>query len=92
MLQVAELQKLDASVREQIMLSIQLAEKLVNSRISKQQYIDGDAGIHTKRDDLCQKMDVILASLWDTDVPSHPRCSHDSPDKHKHKITVDIVP
>lgn len=60
---VAELQKLDTSVREQITLSIQLAEKLVNGRISKQQYIDGDAGIRAKRDELCQKMDVILASL-----------------------------
>jgi len=63
MLQVTELQKLDAAVREQITLSIQLAEKLVNGRVSKQQYIDGDAAIHAKRDELCQKMDVILASL-----------------------------
>jgi len=63
MLQVTELQKLDAGVREQITLSIQLAEKLVNGRVSKQQYIDGDAAIHAKRDELCQKMDVILASL-----------------------------
>jgi len=62
-LQVAELQKLDSSVREQITLSIQLAEKLVNGRISKQQYIDGDVAIRAKRDELCQKMDVILASL-----------------------------
>ena len=50
-------------MREQITLSIQLAEKLVNGRISKQQYIDGDAAIHAKRDELCQKMDVILTSL-----------------------------
>ena len=63
LLQVAELQKLDSSVREQITLSIQLAEKLVNGRISKQQYIDGDVAIRAKRDELCQKMDVILASL-----------------------------
>jgi len=62
-LQVAELQKLDTSVREQITLSIQLAEKLVNGRINKQQYIDGDASIRAKRDDFCQKMDVILTSL-----------------------------
>jgi len=62
-LQVAELQKQDASVREQITLSISLAEKLVNGRISKQQYIEGDAAIRAKRDELCQKMDVILTSL-----------------------------
>jgi len=62
-MQVADLQKLDTSIREQITLSMQLAEKLVNGRMSKQQYIDGDATIRAKKDEFSQKMDVILASL-----------------------------
>jgi oligosaccharyltransferase complex subunit alpha (ribophorin I) len=58
-----ELQKLDVLVRDQIMLSVQQAEKLVGGRLSKQQYLDAESIVRTKRDDLCAKMDAILASL-----------------------------
>jgi hypothetical protein len=57
------LQKQDVLVREQVALSIQHAEKLVAGRYTKQQYIDSDAVVRAKREELCQKMDAILASL-----------------------------
>jgi len=58
-----ELQKLDVLVREQVALSIQHAEKLVAGRFNKQQYIDAETAVRTKREDLCQKMDAILSAL-----------------------------
>jgi len=58
-----DLQKQDVFVRDQVALSIQHAEKLVAGRYTKQQYIDADAVVRTKREELCQKMDAILASL-----------------------------
>lgn len=60
---VAELQRLDSQVREQLMLSIQHADRLVAGRISKQQYLDLDGGVRAKRDELCAKMEGILGSL-----------------------------
>lgn len=70
-LQVAELQRLDSQVREQLMLSIQHADRLVAGRISKQQYLDLDGGVRAKRDELCAKMEGILGSLW---MPIHCHC------------------
>lgn len=61
--QLSELQKLDVLVRDQVTLSIQQAEKLVAGRLSKPQYLEAEANVRTKREDLCQKMDAILASL-----------------------------
>jgi oligosaccharyltransferase complex subunit alpha (ribophorin I) len=60
---LGELQKLDGQVREQMLQSIQLAEKLVNGRLNKAQYVDLEAAIRVKKDDYYQKMDNILASL-----------------------------
>ncbi|ESO08246.1 hypothetical protein HELRODRAFT_169987 [Helobdella robusta] len=60
---VLELQRLDVQVRDQISLLITNAEKLINGRLQKQQYSEIDKGIHEKKDDLCRKMDAIIASL-----------------------------
>ena len=62
-LQVAELQKLDSAVKEQVNLAIQSAEKLVAGKMSKQAYVDNENNIRAKKDDLCQKMDNILAAF-----------------------------
>lgn len=60
---VGELQKLDVLVRDQITVSIQQAEKLVAGRIAKQQYLDSESVVRSKREEVCQKMDAILSSL-----------------------------
>jgi len=60
---LTELQKLDVLVREQVNISITQAEKLVATRLTKQQYIDAENTVRGKREELCQKMDGILASL-----------------------------
>lgn len=62
-MQVAELQRLDSQVREQLMLAIQHADRLVAGRINKQQYLELDSGVRGKRDELCAKMEGILGSL-----------------------------
>ena len=61
--QVGELQKLDTLVREQVNVAITYAERLVAQRINKQQYLEVESGVRTKREEACQKMDAILASL-----------------------------
>lgn len=60
---IGELQKLDAAVKEQINLSIQVAEKLLSGKISKQIYLEHDGNIKSKKDELCQKMDTLLNSF-----------------------------
>jgi len=60
---IGELQKLDTSVREQLQLAMQAAEKLVGARMGKQQYLDQEAVIRAKRDEYCQKMDAIVGAL-----------------------------
>merc|ERR1712127_1166601 len=57
---VAELQKFDALVKDQINLSITAAEKLITGKFTKQQYIDYEGTLNTKKDDLYSKMDDIL--------------------------------
>lgn len=60
---VAELQRLDTQVKEQINLAIQYAEKLISGKLNKQQYIDIESTMKTKKDDLIQKMEVLLTSF-----------------------------
>lgn len=60
---LAELQKLDGVVRDQIGLTAQLAEKLVGGRITKQQYLESEAAVRAKQQEACQKMDSIMTSL-----------------------------
>ena len=60
---MTELQHLDATVRDQLNLAVTNAEKLIAGKFSKQQYIDADAAIKTKKEDLYQKMETILGGL-----------------------------
>jgi oligosaccharyltransferase complex subunit alpha (ribophorin I) len=60
---IVELQKLDTGVREQLQLAMQAAEKLVAGRLGKQQYVEQETVIRAKRDELCVKMDAIVATL-----------------------------
>jgi len=60
---VAELQKLDSAVRDQIVLAIQCTEKLMVGKMNKAQYVDNEANINGKREELLQKMENLLSSL-----------------------------
>ena len=58
-----ELQRLDGQVKDQIVLMVSSAERLVGGRMAKQAYLDSDANIRSKKDDICNKMDTILSSM-----------------------------
>ncbi|PVD24403.1 hypothetical protein C0Q70_14885 [Pomacea canaliculata] len=60
---VAELQRLDSQYKEQIALAISLAEKLVANKISRQQYLDSEGGVATKREEIYQKMEGVRATF-----------------------------
>jgi len=60
---IAELQKLDTAIREQLQLAMQSAEKLVAGRMNKVQYVDQELVIRAKKDELCAKMDTIVGAL-----------------------------
>lgn len=60
---VMELQRADALVREHIGMVITSAEKLIAGKMNKNQYVDSESSFKAKREDLCQKMENILASL-----------------------------
>ncbi|XP_045164577.2 dolichyl-diphosphooligosaccharide--protein glycosyltransferase subunit 1-like [Mercenaria mercenaria] len=60
---VAELNRLDHQYKDQINLQITYAEKLVNGKFSKQQYLDNEKSITDKRDELYRKMDELSSSL-----------------------------
>lgn len=60
---IGELQKLDAAVKDQLVLAMTAAEKLVGNRMNKQQYMEQEPIIRSKRDELCNKMDAIISSL-----------------------------
>jgi hypothetical protein len=61
--QITDLQCLDALVRDQINLASTAAEKLVAGKIQKAAYIEYEAGVKTKRDDIAQKLEAIVSSL-----------------------------
>ncbi|GFQ66461.1 dolichyl-diphosphooligosaccharide--protein glycosyltransferase subunit 1 [Trichonephila clavata] len=60
---VAELQRHDKAFKEQLQQQTVLVEKLVANKISKQQYIDGDAAIAKKKEDIIEKINLVLCSL-----------------------------
>jgi len=60
---VSELQRLDGLYKDQLNLAISLAERLVASKINRQQYLDAENGIAGKRDDVYQKMEALRATL-----------------------------
>lgn len=60
---VVELQHLDSQVREQVNLAITYAEKLIAGKMTKQQYVDVEATVRSKKEDYYTKMEGILANL-----------------------------
>lgn len=54
---------MDHQYREQINAQVTLAEKLVAGKLNKQQYIDSEKAIVTKREDIYKKMEEISSSL-----------------------------
>ncbi|KAL5014709.1 hypothetical protein ScPMuIL_008979 [Solemya velum] len=60
---VTELQRLDSQYKEQIGLAVVSAEKLVNGKIAKQQYVDSDAALNSKCSELYQKMESLRATF-----------------------------
>ncbi|KAL4226817.1 proteasome regulatory particle base subunit [Mactra antiquata] len=60
---VAELNRLDHQYKDQIVLQISCAEKLVAGKFGKQQYLDNEKSITEKRNDLYKKMDELASSL-----------------------------
>lgn len=60
---MGELQKLDSAVKEQIAIAIQHTERLMANKMNKTQYLEQEAAINSKREDLLQKMETLLSSL-----------------------------
>ncbi|XP_014669054.1 PREDICTED: dolichyl-diphosphooligosaccharide--protein glycosyltransferase subunit 1-like [Priapulus caudatus] len=60
---VAELQKLDRSVKEQLQAAISYAERVVANKMLKQAYIEAESATNAKKEDLIAKMEAILESL-----------------------------
>lgn len=60
---VGELQRLDGQYKDQINLAISMAEKLVAGKLNRQQYLESEAGVTSKRDDIYQKMETLRANL-----------------------------
>lgn len=61
--QVSELQRLDHQVKDQIMSLITYAEKLVAGKMTKATYIESEKSVQAKKEDLCQKMENLMASF-----------------------------
>lgn len=62
-LQVNELQVSDRQYKDLVALAITLAEKLVNGKMNKQQYLENEKINKTKREELDSKMEALRSSL-----------------------------
>ncbi|KAL1416148.1 hypothetical protein MTO96_006415 [Rhipicephalus appendiculatus] len=60
---VNELQRLDKLLREQFQQHVAQLEKFMGGKMSKQQYLDTEASIQKKKEELAEKMHTITASL-----------------------------
>ncbi|GBL89998.1 Dolichyl-diphosphooligosaccharide--protein glycosyltransferase subunit 1 [Araneus ventricosus] len=60
---VAEIQRHDKAYKEQFQQQTVLVERLVANKISKQQYLDADAAISKKKEDIVEKVCAVMASL-----------------------------
>lgn len=58
-----ELQVSDRQYKELVALAITLAEKLVNGKMNKQQYLDNEKSNKSKREELDSKMEALRSSL-----------------------------
>lgn len=62
-LQVGEVQKLDAQVKELVYRSSQEAERLVAGKVKKEAYLESDKTLTNKRLDLVGRIDSLLDAL-----------------------------
>lgn len=60
---VAELQRYDKSLKEQLQQQQVLVEKLIANKVNRQQYLDSEAVIVRKKESLAEKMQSVLAGL-----------------------------
>lgn len=60
---VGELQSSDRQYKDLVGVAITLAEKLVNGKMNKQQYLDNEKSNTAKREDLDSKMEALRSSL-----------------------------
>jgi oligosaccharyltransferase complex subunit alpha (ribophorin I) len=60
---VAELQRHDKAFKEQLQQQTVLVERLVANKIGKQQYLDSDAAIGKRKEDIIEKVNAVLYSL-----------------------------
>uniref|UniRef100_A0A1W7RAP9 Dolichyl-diphosphooligosaccharide--protein glycosyltransferase subunit 1 n=1 Tax=Hadrurus spadix TaxID=141984 RepID=A0A1W7RAP9_9SCOR len=60
---ISDLQRLDKNLREQFHQQMALVEKLIAGKIGKQQYVDAEAAVMKKKEEIAEKMQAVLASL-----------------------------
>ncbi|XP_054717995.1 dolichyl-diphosphooligosaccharide--protein glycosyltransferase subunit 1-like [Uloborus diversus] len=60
---VAEIQRYDKTLKEQLQQQMLLVEKLIANKISKQQYLDGEAAIVKKKEDVVEKIVGVVYTL-----------------------------
>jgi len=60
---IAELQRLDERMKDQIQMNINSAEKLIAGKMNKAQYVEFEGNVNSRRDDLYQKMEALLSSV-----------------------------
>ena len=58
-----ELQVSDRQYKELVAVAITLAEKLVNGKMNKQQYLDNEKSNKSKREELDSRMEALRSSL-----------------------------
>lgn len=69
--QLTELQRKENEKKQLLDSAIVMAEKLVNNRLSKQGYLEGEGNNKTKRQKLSAEIESLAACLWWT--PQIPR-------------------
>lgn len=60
---VSELQRLDKNLKEQFQQQMALLDKLMSGKMSKQQFVEAEAAILRKKEELADKMHTLTASL-----------------------------
>ncbi|KAG0426169.1 hypothetical protein HPB47_026706 [Ixodes persulcatus] len=60
---VSELQRLDKHLKEQFQQQMALLDKLMGGKMSKQQFVEAEAAIQRKKEELADKMHSLTASL-----------------------------
>lgn len=60
---VSELQRLDKQLKEQFQQQMALLDKLMGGKMNKQQFVEAEAAIQRKKEELADKMHSLTASL-----------------------------